>query len=85
MTSPWAHWQVTHPILASHLLDHGPLLYVGSPHMRVDGLSTPEAGSALLTMLLMHATSPAFTYFHAWDGMRQRIPTHGASRATTLA
>ena len=35
--------------------------------MEVVGLETAEAGKALLTMLLMHATSPAFTYFHAWD------------------
>ena len=35
--------------------------------MRVVGLETPEAGKALLTMLLMHATSPSFTYFHSWD------------------
>lgn len=57
----------THAILDAHCLDGGPLLYVGSPHMDVHGLETPEAGKALLTMLLMHATSPAFTYFHSWD------------------
>ncbi len=56
-----------HPVLDMHCLDSGPLLYVGSPHMDVVGLSSPEAGKALLTMLLLHATSPAFTYFHAWD------------------
>lgn len=43
------------------------MLYVGSPHMSVNGLESPEAGKALLEMLLAHATSPAFTYFHAWD------------------
>ena len=43
------------------------MLYVGSPHMRVTGLESPQAGKALLNMLLLHATSPAFTYFHAWD------------------
>ena len=57
----------THPVLDTHLLDGGPLLYVGSPHMEVVGLDSEEAGRALLTMLLVHATSPAFTYFHAWD------------------
>jgi len=56
-----------HPILDVHALDSGPLLYVGSPHMTVNGLSTPEAGRALLDMLIIHATSPSFTYFHAWD------------------
>ena len=35
--------------------------------MAVGGLETPESGRALLDMLLIHATSPAFTYFHAWD------------------
>lgn len=60
---PVAH----HPILDRHSLDGGPMLYVGSPHMAVDGLETPEQGRALLDMLLIHATSPAFTYFHAWD------------------
>lgn len=57
----------THPLLDTHVLDGGPLLYVGSPHMQVVGLESAEAGSALLTMLLMHATSPSYTYFHAWD------------------
>lgn len=56
-----------HPILASHALDGGPMLYVGSPHMAVTGLESAEAGTALLGMLLAHATSPAFTYFHAWS------------------
>jgi taurine dioxygenase len=56
-----------HAILDHHALDGGPLLYVGSPHMKVGGLETPEAGRALLDMLLVHATSPSFTYFHAWD------------------
>ena len=56
-----------HPILDHHLFDGGPMLYVGSPHMSVNGLESPEAGKALLEMLLAHATSPAFTYFHAWD------------------
>ena len=35
--------------------------------MQVVGLESAEAGRALLTMLLVHATSPAFTYFHSWD------------------
>jgi taurine dioxygenase len=56
-----------HSILDVHALDGGPLLYVGSPHMKVTGLESLEAGKALLEMLLTHATSPAFTYFHAWD------------------
>lgn len=56
-----------HPLLDYHTVDGGPMLYVGSPHMAVSGLETPEVGRALLDMLLMHATSPAFTYFHAWD------------------
>jgi len=56
-----------HPILDNHVLDGGPMLYVGSPTMKVNGLETPEAGRALLDMLLMHATSPSYTYFHAWD------------------
>lgn len=56
-----------HPILDHHTFDGGPMLYVGSPHMAVDGLESPEQGRALLDMVLMHATSPSFTYFHAWD------------------
>jgi taurine dioxygenase len=56
-----------HAILDHHSSDGGPLLYVGSPHMKVGGLESPEAGRALLDMLLVHATSPSFTYFHAWD------------------
>lgn len=56
-----------HPILDKHTFDGGPMLYVGSPHMTVEGLETSEQGRALLDMLLIHATSPAFTYFHAWD------------------
>ena len=55
-----------HPILDAHALDGGPTLYVGSPHMKVTGLESPEAGKGLLEMVLTHATSPAFTYFHAW-------------------
>ena len=56
-----------HPILDDHSFDGGPMLYVGSPHMSVTGLETPEQGRALLDMLLIHATSPSYTYFHAWD------------------
>jgi taurine dioxygenase len=56
-----------HPLVDTHFLDHGPLLYVGSPHMKIFGLATPEEGKKLLNMLLSHATSPAFQYFHAWD------------------
>jgi len=59
--------EATHAILDNHALDGGPILYVGSPHMTVDGLKTPEAGKALLKMLLAHCVSPAFTYFHSWD------------------
>lgn len=58
---------VVHPILDSHAVDGGPILYVGSPHMKVGGLESYEAGKVLLNMILLHATSPAFTYFHAWD------------------
>ena len=43
------------------------MLYVGSPHMRVTGLESAAAGKGLLEMLLTHATSPSFTYFHAWS------------------
>ena len=56
-----------HPILDLHAVDGGPMLYVGSPHMRVTGLESPRAEKALLNMLLLRATSPAFTYFHSWD------------------
>ena len=35
--------------------------------MVVEGLETQEAGRDLLTMVLTHATSPSFTYFHAWE------------------
>lgn len=56
-----------HPILDHHALDGGPMLYVGSPHMKVAGLESPEAGKVLLNMLLLHTTSPAFSYFHSWD------------------
>ena len=30
-------------------------------------METDEAGKALLSMLLTHATSPSFTYVHAWE------------------
>ena len=43
------------------------MLYVGSPQMEVVGMESAAAGKALLTMLLAHATSPSFTYFHSWD------------------
>ena len=56
-----------HPILDHHAVDGGPTLYVGSPHMKVGGLESDQAGKVLINMLLLHATSPAFTYFHAWD------------------
>jgi taurine dioxygenase len=56
-----------HSILDHHAIDGGPLLYVGSPHMKVGGLESAEAGRALLDMLIVHATSPSYTYFHAWD------------------
>ena len=55
-----------HPLLDVHALDGGPSLFVGSPHMKVTGLESPEAGKGILEMLLSHATSPAFTYFHSW-------------------
>ena len=35
--------------------------------MVVEGLESPEAGKALLEMLFLHATSPSFTYYHAWE------------------
>ena len=57
----------THKFIQPHALDGGPTLYVGSPHMTVEGLETQEAGKNLLGMVLTHATSPSFTYFHAWD------------------
>ena len=56
-----------HPILDHHALDDGPMLYVGSPHMKVAGLESDQAGKALLNHIVLHATTPAFTYFHAWD------------------
>ena len=56
-----------HDILQNHALDNGPLLYLGSPHMKVNGLETPEAGKVLLQLLFDHCQSPAFTYYHAWD------------------
>merc|ERR1712157_668968 len=56
-----------HSILTNHSLDDGPLLYLGSPHMTVEGLESPEAGKAMLDMILTHSTSPAFSYFHAWS------------------
>eukprot|EP00977_Amphora_coffeiformis_P001641 scaffold310_cov168-Amphora_coffeaeformis.AAC.36 len=56
-----------HPILDHHAVDGGPMLYVGSPHMKVGGLESPQAGKVLINMLLLHATSPVHTYFHAWD------------------
>jgi len=60
---PVAH----HKILDDHSLDGGPLIYIGSPHMKVIGLKTPEEGKSMLGMLFDHATSPSFTYYHAWD------------------
>lgn len=56
-----------HRVLAKHDLDGGPLLYLGSPHMKVEGLGTPGDGKRHLEMLFRHATSPSFTYFHSWD------------------
>ena len=59
--------EARHPLVQPHALDGGSTLYVGSPHMTVEGLESPQAGRDLRTMLLRHATSPSFTYFHAWD------------------
>ena len=56
-----------HALVQPHALDGGETLYLGSPHMVVEGLETDAAGKDLLNMVLRHATSPAFTYFHAWD------------------
>ena len=56
-----------HAVVQPHALDGGATLYVGSPHMKVAGLETEDAGRDLLNMVLKHATSPSFTYFHAWD------------------
>jgi len=56
-----------HPLIDTHFLDSGPILYLGSPHMKVFGLETPEAGKELLETLLAHATAPAFTYYHSWE------------------
>lgn len=56
-----------HHLLAYHSLDGGPMLYLGSPHMTVNGLGTLEDGRKHLDMLFRHATSPSFTYFHSWD------------------
>ena len=50
-----------HAVVQTHALDGGETLYVGSPHMVVKGLETPEAGKDLLTMVLKHATSPSLT------------------------
>jgi taurine dioxygenase len=58
---------VTHRILDNHVSDGGPLLYVGSEQMEVVGLESAAAGKGLLAMLLAHATSPAFTYYHVWE------------------
>ena len=58
---------VTHPMLAHHLLDGGPVLYLGSHQMEVEGLESAEAGTALLRALLQHATSHAYTYYHTWE------------------
>lgn len=59
--------EAQHPLLRRHVLDGGDLLYLGSPHCRVGGLDTPEAGKELLLDLFRHATSPSFTYYHAWE------------------
>jgi len=56
-----------HKIIDRHRDDHGPLLFLGSPHMRVEGLESESAGKSLLNMLMTHATSPSFTYFHRWE------------------
>jgi taurine dioxygenase len=59
---------VRHPLLDTHPSDGTtPNLYLGSPHMKVDGLESPEAGKALLELLFTHATSPSFSYFHHWQ------------------
>ena len=61
-----------HYLLSSHETDGGPLLYLGSPHMKVEGLrggddGDGDEGKRHLEMLFRHATSPSFTYFHSWD------------------
>jgi len=56
----------SHPFVMPHALDGGPTLYVGSPHVRVEGLESSATGSDLLAMVLRHATSPAYTWFHKW-------------------
>ena len=56
-----------HAILQNHAIDNGPLLYLGSPHMTVNGLESKDAGKMLLKMLFDHCQSPSFTYYHAWD------------------
>ena len=66
--------EARHAVVQPHGLDGGPTLYVGSPHMKVEGLETPDAGRDLLTMLLKHATSPSFTYFHSWDPGKYTAP-----------
>ena len=60
---------VTHPMLDTHLLDDGPILYVGSKHMGVEAHGeTDEGGKELLRALLDHATTtPSFQYFHPWE------------------
>jgi taurine dioxygenase len=56
-----------HTVVDKHRGDQGPLLFLGSPHMRMEGLESEAAGKSLLNMLLTHATSPSFTYFHRWE------------------
>ncbi|EOD04870.1 TauD/TfdA family dioxygenase [Emiliania huxleyi CCMP1516] len=59
---------VSHPMLSTHLLDGGALLYLGSHAMEVEGMESAEDGRVLLTRLLAHTTeTPEFTYFHTWE------------------
>ena len=41
-----------HAVVQPHGLDGGPTLYVGSPHMRVEGLESESAGRDLLSCLV---------------------------------
>jgi len=56
-----------HPIVDTHPIDNGPLLYLGCQALQVEGLESEASGKALLKMLMTHATSPSLTYFHYWD------------------
>ena len=60
-----AHPPVRQPVVRDEN-PHGPALYLGAHARTIEGLDEAEA-RALIDRLMAHATSPDFTYSHAWS------------------